>query len=318
MKRLFITISSLLVMLVFIMPTIAQTCDTQVKVQRGDTLWDIARRCGTTVPAILEFNGSIFEPSVINVGELISIPTNEEARPPQVNVYPQSVQPGDRIQIIANGFPLTTDVQIAAGQDGSEFAVSQIAETDNQGALYATLVIPPTVDFNERWVVIVETLEGQIYKARSFPFFIDEETVRPPAPQATNPPNNLFTQTQIYLVALGTGGTLGCGDSLVPYTVSIEPTVAPLTAALTQLFTIGEQPYGYHNALGQSNLRVRGIDIVDGVAEIDLTGELNVAGVCDLPRIQAQLQQTALQYSTIDSTKIFVNGQPLANLLSQR
>ncbi|MGJ3240125.1 MAG: GerMN domain-containing protein, partial [Anaerolineae bacterium] len=132
----------------------------------------------------------------------------------------------------------------------------------------------------------------------------------------TLPPENLFTQTQIYLIALETGGSVGCGDSTIPFTIDIEPTVAPLTAALNQLFSIGEQPFGYYNALGNLSLSVRGIDIDEGNAEIDLVGSFSTAGVCDAPRIEAQIRQTALQYFTIDSVTILVNGQPLENYFS--
>lgn len=316
MKRLWLILGILLALIGLAVPVIAQACGTSVTVQSGDTLWDIARRCDFTVPAILDVNPEIVEPSVINVGTTIRMPDSNTARPPQVNVYPQSVRPGDSIQVTGNGFPLTTDVTVSAGQQGQDFAISQTVETDRQGAFSTNLVIPPTTGLNERWIVVVQTIEGRIYRAQSFAFFVDEETVRPPVPQPTTPPGNTFTQTQIYLIALNTGGSVGCGDSTVPYTVSIEPTVAPLTAALNQLFTIGTQPFGYYNALGSSSLRVQGIDIDDGVATIALTGNLSLGGVCDAPRVEAQLRQTALQYRTINSVNILINGQPLANLLS--
>jgi hypothetical protein len=40
-----------------------------------------------------------------------------------------------------------------------------------------------------------------------------------------------------------------------------------------------------------------------------------VGGVCDEPRVRAQLEETALQFVTVDSVSIFVNGQPLAEAL---
>lgn len=315
-KRLLMIAGLLLAITGFAVPVVAQVCGTQVTAQSGDTLWDIARQCNVTVPAILEANFTIFEPSQIAVGQSINIPSANVARPPQVNVYPQSVRPGDRIQVIANGFPLTTDVRVSIGQQGAEPSVSQTIETDRQGAAITNLTIPPTANVNGRWVAVVETTEGQSYQATSFAFFIDEETTQAPPVQPTVPAQNVFTQTQIYLVALETGGSVGCGDSTVPFTVSIEPTVAPLTAALNQMFSIGTQPYGYYNALGNSNLSVRGIDIENSVATIDLIGDLSIAGVCDEPRIEAQIRQTALQYFTIESVIILVNGQPLESYFS--
>lgn len=317
-KLLFVLLSLVFSMGAWALPANAQTCGTQVTVQSGDTLWDIARRCDTTVPAILEANFQIFDPSMLSVGQTITIPSAQDVRPPQVSVYPLGVSPGDTVQIIANGFPITTDVSVIMGQDQSEPSVNTVAETDEQGALSMSMTVPSTANLNGRWVVIVQTTEGQHYEARSFTIFINEQTTQPPvpAPDPTQPADNLFTETQIYLISAGTGGNVGCGDSVVPYTVSIQPTVAPLTAALNQLFALNTQAFGYYNALGSSNLSVAGIDIENGVATVELTGQLMLAGVCDNPRVEAQLRQTALQYHTIDDVNFFINGQPLESLLS--
>ena len=318
-KRLLWFFGVLLTIIGFVMPATAQVCGTSVRVAAGDTLWDIARECGTNVPAIVEANFGIFEPSQLEIGQTINIPTAEEARTPQVSIYPQSVRPGDRIQVIANGFPLTTTVRVGAGQDGSEILIAQDIETDEQGALFTTMTIPPTAELDGRWVVVVETIEGLSYQATSFAFFIDEETTQGTPPQPTVPPENIFTETQIYLIQLETGGSVGCGDSSVPFTVGIQPTVAPLTAAINQMLTLGEQPYGYYNALANRSFTLQGIDIAEGVAIISLTTSNDaMAGVCDAPRIEAQIRQTALQYATIDSVVILVNGLPYSEFASGR
>jgi spore germination protein GerM len=85
------------------------------------------------------------------------------------------------------------------------------------------------------------------------------------------------------------------------------------------MFTIDNEFYGQsglYNALHQSNLSVQGIDIDNGHATIALNGDLQMGGTCDTPRIEAQLTQTALQYSTIDTVSITINGQPLEDILS--
>jgi murein DD-endopeptidase MepM/ murein hydrolase activator NlpD len=295
----------------------AQNCDTYT-VDEGDNLYDIAQTCRIPVPAIIEANISINEPDILTPGDTLEIPSAEEARDPQVTIYPLSVRPGERITVIANGFPLTTPVNVQAGIDASEVLIEQTVETDRQGAVQTQLTIPPTAELDDRWRVVVETTGNPpAYEARSFAFFINEETTRPVQPQPTQPAENLFRQTDIYLIQEGTG-SVGCGDSVVPYTVSIEPTVAPLTAAYEQLFSLGTEAYGYRNALGNSDLALGGIDIVNGVATVNLTGDFSIAGTCSAPRVEAQLRQTALQYVTIDSVNIFINGQPLADVLSQR
>ncbi|MGC9348311.1 MAG: GerMN domain-containing protein [Anaerolineae bacterium] len=112
---------------------------------------------------------------------------------------------------------------------------------------------------------------------------------------------------------------MGCDDSVVPVEVVIEPTVAPLTAAINKLLAIDTEYYGQsglYNALHASNLTLEGINIVQGKATIALSGELVLGGVCDNPRVEAQLEETALQYSTVSQVEILLNGEPLDQVLS--
>ena len=41
-----------------------------------------------------------------------------------------------------------------------------------------------------------------------------------------------------------------------------------------------------------------------------------LGGVCDDPRIKAQLEESALQFNTVDKASVFINGVPLDQLLS--
>jgi len=157
------------------------------------------------------------------------------------------------------------------------------------------------------------------------------QTPQPPAPTLTPiilPPTATTSagasQVNIYLIAIGDNGVsgkkIGCGDSVVPVVVAIQPTLGVLRAALTELFRLEGQPYygqsGLYNALAQSHLAIQGLEIVNREAIIRLTGELQIGGLCDDPRIQAQLEETALQFSTVDRVNIFVNGVELETLLS--
>jgi LysM repeat protein len=137
-------------------------------------------------------------------------------------------------------------------------------------------------------------------------------------PAPAQEPNG-FTKTRIYLVSLGDGGTLGCGDSLVPVTVDIPSTRAILRASLTKLLSLHSQYYGesgLYNALYQSNLTIDDVRIDNRVATIRLSGQVVLGGVCDTPRVKAQLEQIALQFSTVDQVNIFVNGEPLDDVLN--
>jgi hypothetical protein len=145
-----------------------------------------------------------------------------------------------------------------------------------------------------------------------------------PTPRPTEPPPPAGTQTvQIFLIAIDDNGIsgplVGCGDSAVGVTVPISPTVGVLRAALTKLLTLKDQFYGQsglYNALYQSSLQLQDVTIENGVAKIYLTGSFMLGGECDNPRVKAQLERTALQFSTVSSVSIFVNNQPIDDVLS--
>jgi len=132
-------------------------------------------------------------------------------------------------------------------------------------------------------------------------------------------------RVQIYLIALEDSGKsgepVGCGDSVVPVEVEIAPTQALLRAAIEQLIAIKDQFYGQsglYNALYTNQFTVDKVTIDgNGVAQIELNGAFNVGGVCDEPRVVAQLTQTALQFQTVTDARIVINGTLLQDLFKQ-
>jgi hypothetical protein len=181
-----------------------------------------------------------------------------------------------------------------------------IASANNQAATSTTAIIP-----TERIVTPVPTVPELL------------PTSETPAEGAF--PTSLPTphMVEIYLIALEdngqTGIAVGCGDSAVPVQVQIEPTQGVLKAALEALLAIKEQYYGQsglYNALYQSDLQVESVKITDGNAEVHLSGSLILGGECDNPRVQAQLEQTILQFSTVTQASVYINGKTLADALS--
>jgi hypothetical protein len=142
-----------------------------------------------------------------------------------------------------------------------------------------------------------------------------------PAPE--QPPE--VSEVQNYFIALGDEGTsgpeIGCGDSVIPVTINIEPTTAPLTAAFERLLAVDEEYYGQsglYNALHRSDLTIDSATVENGQATVYLSGDLQIAGTCEAPRIEAQLRQTADQFSTVGDSVIFINGERLEDVVSQR
>ena len=63
---------------------------------------------------------------------------------------------------------------------------------------------------------------------------------------------------------------------------------------------------------------MEGATIRDGTATIALAGDLMLGGVCDNPRVQAQIEATATQFDTVDRVEVTVNGELLEDVLSLR
>lgn len=127
-------------------------------------------------------------------------------------------------------------------------------------------------------------------------------------------------EVKVYLVAVGDEGRrgrkIGCDDSLVPVRRAVNADGSPLRAALGELLAV---PHEYEGGLGNywfgENLRVSGAAISGGTATIRITGRLYVAGVCDEPRIEEQIRETARQFPGVRRVKVFVNGRTLASAI---
>ena len=102
----------------------------------------------------------------------------------------------------------------------------------------------------------------------------------------------------------------------------IPPTTSPLTASMKELFT-KKEVWPYTETISgnfissQKNLFFDRATVVDGTANIYLTGYSSLGGVCDDPRIETQINETAKQFSSVKSVKIFLNDKEF-NILSQK
>lgn len=133
------------------------------------------------------------------------------------------------------------------------------------------------------------------------------------------------TRVKIALIAVGdegkSGSQIGCGDSIVLVNQDVPKTQAVLKAALEKLFALKSQYFGesgLYNALYQSNIRVEHVAIANGKAAINLSGQLQLGGVCDNPRVEEQIRHTALQFPTVTSVAVFLNGKSLESQLSEK
>ncbi|HWN10749.1 MAG TPA: GerMN domain-containing protein [Pyrinomonadaceae bacterium] len=129
-------------------------------------------------------------------------------------------------------------------------------------------------------------------------------------------------QIKVYLVALDDNGKagkkIGCDDSLVPVIRSIRRTAAPLRATLQELLSTpaesGDNPK-LQNFWKGNDLKLSSVSIRNRTATIRFSGELTTAGICDIPRIESQIEETARQFPTVRRVKVFIGQQILRDAI---
>ncbi|HEX6202853.1 MAG TPA: GerMN domain-containing protein [Thermoanaerobaculia bacterium] len=156
----------------------------------------------------------------------------------------------------------------------------------------------------------------------------------PPEPGVPPP----LEAVRIFLVELDRGGgeageasggdTFGCGDRLrgveVPVASEGLDTAGRIGAALRSLLAAEggpETPGDLYSAFDRSTLtveRVAAVGGVEGLYRVELAGDLVLGGVCDNPRVRAQIEATARQFAGVEDVEIVIDGEPLEALLSGR
>lgn len=124
------------------------------------------------------------------------------------------------------------------------------------------------------------------------------------------------------IAVLDTDGTSngqpeGC-DKVQFVNVVIAPTTTPLFSALSTLFSFNTDTVGgWFNFIDRTDatLSLQSASIVGSVAHIYLTGTLSgLSGVCDNPRADIQIRQTALQIPGVSSVQLYLNNSPVTTL----
>ncbi|MFE4543582.1 GerMN domain-containing protein [Arthrobacter sp. NPDC056727] len=128
----------------------------------------------------------------------------------------------------------------------------------------------------------------------------------------------------VYYVAIDDGGRsgvrFGCNDSLVAVHNADASITEPLQAAMSRLLSGAGAPpaSGLYNALSASSLQYVSGYLDGTTVVVNLTGAVQPGGVCDLPRIEAQLTHTAVTAVGAVRAEIYVSGVPLAEVLGLR
>lgn len=122
-----------------------------------------------------------------------------------------------------------------------------------------------------------------------------------------------------YMVALEgstlQGKTIGCNDILVPISKNVLIEKNEVESAMNELFA-AKSTDKLINFIKGPGLFLYQVTLSNGIAEIYLKGDFAISNVCDVPRIQGQLYETAKQFSNVREVKIFINAQSLESYLS--
>lgn len=164
----------------------------------------------------------------------------------------------------------------------------------------------------------------------SAPATTTPSTTQAPAqsPSETAPATSPSTTTSaltIFYVALNdqgkSGPMIGCGDSIVATETGPVVYASQVEAAMSDLLDDKDAQHGQSglmNALASSNLTYVSSSVSGDTVTVELTGELSSGGVCDDPRIIAQLTYTAMVAAEAGEAKILVNGIDINKYLSQK
>jgi LysM repeat protein len=154
-------------------------------VRSGDYLALIAREYGTTVGAILALNPQITASSYLYPGEVLTIPAYGITTVPTqpvipltgtfAEIVPNSGPQGAYVQVVVNGFPANTSIQIGLHKLNRKLIESTAdATTDAYGAASVTMRIPTgqNINNNREWLAQVTTTSGSSLTVESNLFYV--------------------------------------------------------------------------------------------------------------------------------------------------
>jgi hypothetical protein len=124
-----------------------------------------------------------------------------------------------------------------------------------------------------------------------------------------------------YLVHVGTGGPVACGDNLVPIYVGARTgdTKKDVSTALNGLFATSKNSGGLYNPLADSKLRARKVEYNSQTKNVtvQLGGKLvKPKTACDIARARAAVWATAQQFPEVQHAIIWLGGSLLGDLFA--
>ncbi len=114
---------------------------------------------------------------------------------------------------------------------------------------------------------------------------------------------------------------IGCNDVFVMQEISGPLSPKGVIEAMF-VYKDFDEKEGYYNVFsGSKDLKVEELKVDEnGVVTVEVSGELRTGGVCDAPRVTAQIKNTIVQFDpfSIKDVKILINGEDLGDYLSEK
>ncbi len=151
-------------------------CGAFVRVQPGDTLYAIARRCGVSLGDLLRANPDI-DPRDIAIGARLRTSDEPDDRDERagsrlsISISPQRGPAGSDISVSAEGFPPFAPVEVGGGSSRNDFRALQRGRANSRGRVRTTLTVPEANRRDDDFAVVVQTLDSRL-RVRSTPFRI--------------------------------------------------------------------------------------------------------------------------------------------------
>ena len=123
-----------------------------------------------------------------------------------------------------------------------------------------------------------------------------------------------FTVVQIPVIT--SQGDIGCGSGIAFAPHVVQPkTLGVLNATYETLFDLKAQSDieadNIRNVVGmEDKLFYKNVSLKDGVATLQLEGLVYNIAHCAIPEFQAQIEQSALQFDTVNSLRVYLNTEP--------
>ncbi len=171
-------------------------------------------------------------------------------------------------------------------------------------------------------VIVFLVVGGVVYYATktSTPSLnIEENNYQPQTNQNSNSPVKTSGTINVSVYFANTISNPGFPDCRVNYAVSrtIPQTQAVALASLEQLLqgpTNTEYNEGYRTFLG-TGITINSLTVTGGVAHVDFATLTGPGGTCGVAGLVSQIKNTLLQFPTIQSVNMTVNGQDASTTL---